>query len=74
MWHKISEFYLWTLLLFTLNNYVLLQKPNSSDNPTYFNIGGVLSNSESEKNFSDTIAVSILRVFFDAGCVLEKFN
>jgi hypothetical protein len=60
MCHTISEFYLWTLILFTFNNCVLLQKPNSGENPTFFNIGGVLSNSESEKNFSETIAVSIL--------------
>lgn len=59
MWHKIIKFYLWTLMLFTFNNYVRLQKPSSGDNPTFFNIGGVLSNSESEKNFSETIAVSI---------------
>jgi hypothetical protein len=54
----ISEFYLWTLILFTFNNCVLLQKPSSGENPTFFNIGGVLSNGESEKNFSETIAVS----------------
>lgn len=59
MWHTMSEFYLWTLILFTFNNCVLLQKPNSGENPTFFNIGGVLSNGESEKNFSETIAVSI---------------
>jgi hypothetical protein len=58
MWHTISEFYLRTLLLFTFHNYVLLQKPGSGDNPTFFNIGGVLSNIESERNFSETIAVS----------------
>lgn len=59
MWHTISEFYLWTLILFTFNNCVLLQKPSSGENPTFFNIGGVLSNGESEKNFSETIAVSM---------------
>lgn len=59
MFHTISKFYLCALLLFTFHNYVLLQKPSSGDNPTYFNIGGVLSNIESEKNFSETIAVSI---------------
>jgi hypothetical protein len=58
MGHTISEFYLWTLILFTFNNCVLLQKPSSGENPTFFNIGGVLSNSDSEKNFSETIAVS----------------
>lgn len=58
MWHTVSEFYLWTLILFTFNNCVLLQKPSSGENPTFFNIGGVLSNSESERNFSETIAVS----------------
>jgi hypothetical protein len=59
MWQKIIKFYLWTLILFTFNNYVRLQKPGSGDNPAFFNIGGVLSNTESEKNFSETIAVSI---------------
>jgi len=58
LWHTICEFYLWTLLLFALINCVLLQKPNAGENPKYFNIGGVLSNTESEKNFSETIAVS----------------
>ncbi|KAL7018717.1 hypothetical protein ACKWTF_010879 [Chironomus riparius] len=56
MWHKLIKFYLWTLILFTFNNYVQLQKPGSGDNPAFFNIGGVLSNTESEKNFSETIA------------------
>jgi hypothetical protein len=60
MWSTISEFYLWTLILFTFNNCVLLQKPNSGENPTYYNIGGVLSNGESEKSFAMTISVSIL--------------
>jgi hypothetical protein len=66
--HTISEFYLWTLILFTFNNCVLLQKPNSGENPTFFNIGGVLSNSESEKNFSETIAVSIYFVDIFEAC------
>lgn len=39
-----------------------LQKPtagnDNNNNPTEFNIGGVLSNSESEDHFRDTIAVS----------------
>jgi hypothetical protein len=60
MWRTISEFYLWTLILFALNNCVQLQKPNSGENPTFFNIGGVLSNAQSEKNFSETIAVSMV--------------
>lgn len=39
----------------------VMQKPatgNDNNNPTEFNIGGVLSNSESEDHFRDTIAVS----------------
>lgn len=41
----------------------VMQKPttgndNNNNNPTEFNIGGVLSNSESEDHFRDTIAVS----------------
>jgi hypothetical protein len=46
------------IILSLLINSVSLQKPNSGENPTFFNIGGVLSSSESEKNFSETIAVS----------------
>lgn len=57
--NKSSIFYLWILILFTLNASVQLQKANSGENPTFFNIGGVLSNNESEKNFSETIAVSL---------------
>lgn len=49
-----GEFGLWTLILFTFNDSVWLQKTN----PTLFNIGGVLSNADSEKNFADTISVS----------------
>lgn len=39
---------------------VVMQKPTTGNdnNPTEFNIGGVLSNSESEDHFRDTIAVS----------------
>lgn len=66
MWHKLIKFYLWTLILFTFNNYVQLQKPGSGDNPAFFNIGGVLSNTESEKNFSETIAVSICNFNYSA--------
>lgn len=58
--NKSSIFYLWILILFTLNTSVQLQKANSGENPTFFNIGGVLSNNESEKNFSETIAVSFM--------------
>lgn len=40
----------------------VMQKPAASNdnnnNPTEFNVGGVLSNSESEDHFRDTIAVS----------------
>lgn len=38
----------------------VMQKPTTGNdnNPTEFNIGGVLSNSESEDHFRDTIAVS----------------
>lgn len=38
----------------------LLQKPTGNDNnsPKEFNIGGVLSNNDSEDHFRDTIAVS----------------
>lgn len=41
---------------------VVLQKPTmmNDNNPTEFNIGGVLSNSNSEDHFRDTIAVSII--------------
>lgn len=46
------------LTLCMLMNCVLLQKANSGENPNFFNIGGVLSNNDSEKNFSETIAVS----------------
>ena len=46
------------LILCMLMNCVLLQKANSGENPNFFNIGGVLSNNDSEKNFSETIAVS----------------
>jgi hypothetical protein len=65
MWRTISEFYLWTLILFALNNCVQLQKPSSGENPTFFNIGGVLSNAQSEKNFSETIAVSMVNLIVD---------
>lgn len=68
MWHKFIKFYLWTLILFTFNNYVQLQKPGSGENPAIFNIGGVLSNSESEKNFSETIAVSICNLIISLFC------
>lgn len=38
----------------------VMQKPTTGNdnNPTEFNIGGVLSNSDSEDHFRDTIAVS----------------
>lgn len=46
-----------------------LQKPtagnDNNNNPTEFNIGGVLSNSESEDHFRDTIAVSWFTFFQD---------
>lgn len=39
---------------------VMLQRPSlgNDNNPSVFNIGGVLSTSESEDHFRDTIAVS----------------
>lgn len=41
----------------------VVQKPSAgndnNNNPTEFNIGGVLSNAESEDHFRDTIAVSV---------------
>lgn len=66
--NKSSIFYLWILILFTLNASVQLQKANSGENPTVFNIGGVLSNNESEKYFSETIAVSLYDDDDDAAC------
>lgn len=47
------------LLLIEIN-LVILQKPGQNDhnNPSYYNIGGVLNNNESEIYFHDTIAVS----------------
>lgn len=56
-------------VLFLINS-VSLQKTNSGENPTFFNIGGVLSNSESEKNFSETIAVSILHDIYSCMDIL----
>lgn len=38
---------------------VALQKSLSTENSSYYNIGGVLSTNESESHFSTTIAVSI---------------
>lgn len=39
------------------------QRHTASDNPSTYNIGGVLSNSESELHFHTTIAVSVLMPF-----------
>lgn len=50
------------ILLFLVNfNLAILQKPGQTDhnNPSFYNIGGVLNNNESEIYFHDTIAVSI---------------
>ena len=35
----------------------MLQKASGADNPSYYNIGGVLSSNESETHFATTIAV-----------------
>lgn len=50
------------ILLFLIINVslVMLQKPSQTDhsNPTYYNIGGVLNNNESEVYFETMISVS----------------
>lgn len=50
------------ILLFLINlSLVMLQKPGQTDhsNPTYYNIGGVLNNNESEVYFETMISVSV---------------
>lgn len=50
------------ILLLLLNlKLAILQKPGQTDNnnPSFYNIGGVLNNNESETYFRDTIAVSV---------------
>lgn len=58
--------FIYLILLLHIKS-TLLQKPtgNDNNNPKEFNIGGVLSNNDSEDHFRDTIAVSILN---------ERFN
>lgn len=48
------------LAIFSHIKLAVMQKPTTGNdnNPTEFNIGGVLSNSGAEKHFGDTIAVS----------------
>lgn len=48
------------LIIFLHIKLSVMQKPSTQNdnNPTEFNIGGVLSNNESEDHFRDTIAVS----------------
>lgn len=48
------------LIIFLHIKLAIMQKPTTGNdnNPTEFNIGGVLSNSDSEDHFRDTIAVS----------------
>lgn len=48
------------LVIFLHIKLAIMQKPTAGNdnNPNEFNIGGVLSNSESEDHFRDTIAVS----------------
>lgn len=49
----------WHLIIFLQIKAAILQKSAISDNkPSFYNIGGVLSNNESETHFHDTIAVS----------------
>lgn len=52
--------YLLHFAIFVHIKLAVMQKPatGNDNNPTEFNIGGVLSNSESEDHFRDTIAVS----------------
>lgn len=48
------------LIIFLHIKLAIMQKPSTlnDNNPTEFNIGGVLSNNDSEDHFRDTIAVS----------------
>lgn len=57
----VKGFLLFALCLQT----VKLQKPSQSDNnPSFYNIGGVLSNNDSSVYFTDTIAVMLMRLAF----------
>lgn len=57
--------YRWLLSAAAIVNVMLLptieaQRHTASDNPSTYNIGGVLSNFDSEEHFRRTISVSIL--------------
>lgn len=48
------------LLSLMIPQALLAQKPTGSESPSYYNIGGVLSNNESESHFATVIAVSVI--------------
>lgn len=57
--------YRWLLSAAAIVNVMLLprieaQRHTASDNPSTYNIGGVLSNFDSEEHFRRTISVSVL--------------
>lgn len=55
----VKQFIILVMMVINIER-VVLQRPtlNDNNNPTLFNIGGVLSTSDSEDHFRDTIAVS----------------
>lgn len=52
------------------------QRGWNSQNPTVFNIGGVLSSNESEKHFKDTIDVSkiIIKKYIQLGIIIIIYS
>lgn len=65
------------LAIFVHIKLAVMQKPTTGNdnNPTEFNIGGVLSNKDSEDHFRDTIAVSwkVSRLLHLMAAALEPF-
>lgn len=58
---NITTFLLLAVIALALKRiqFAFATRPSHSKNPDFFNIGGVLSNSQSEKAFNETIDVSL---------------
>lgn len=64
------------ILILAIIESVKLQKPSQQhdNNPSFYNIGGVLSNNDSATHFHDTIAVSFYRFYSKKQFFKEIFN